>query len=287
MILRTPSPRSITCARFATPPLERTFNVPRQEPLLLRRAALVAVLVSVLCAGAARSAGERVIQYRDDALTVRVSEVAVSEILDELGRQAGAHIRGEVQTPHDVSVAFEAVPLSDALHRLLGEQNFALVYGAEGRLKSVRLLGGASPTSASPAAATPPAAGAGTQPGEALESILAQRAPVPVTGRLADALGGQTVGLQQLGDVAIHYKDPVVRVDAMRTLINAMDTDPVLLATLTKELDTLDDDTLSAILRAAAGDRAADIAFRVSREAHADNIRDRASAVLTKLRAGR
>ena len=134
---------------------------------------------------------------------------------------------------------------------------------------------------------TPPAAGAGAQPAEALESILAHRAPVPVAGRLADALGGQTVGLEQLGDVAIHYKDPVVRVDAMRTLISAIDTDPVLLAALTKELDALDDDTLSAMLRATAGERAAEIAFRLSREAHADNVRDRAASVLKMLRAGR
>jgi len=269
--------------------LERAFDVPRKEPLLLRRAALVAaVVLSVLRASAGGAAGERVIQYRDDALTVRVSEVAVADILQELGRQAGADVLGGVQTPHDVSVDFEAVPLSDALHRLLGEQNFALVYGAEGRLKSVPLLGDALPLSESPKATpTPPAAGAGAQPAEALESILAHRAPVPVAGRLADALGGQTVGLEQLGDVAIHYKDPVVRVDAMRTLISAIDTDPVLLAALTKELDALDDDTLGAMLRATAGERAAEIAFRLSREAHADNVRDRAASVLKMLRAGR
>ena len=41
------------------------------------------------------------------------------------------------------------------------------------------------------------------------------------------------------------------------------------------------------MLRATAGERAAEIAFRLSREAHADNVRDRAASVLKMLRAGR
>src|SRR5213078_1810876 len=126
-----------------------------------RRLAL-ALLAAVLAASAGRSdegAPERVIRYERDLLTVRLTSVPVTDVLDELGRQAGAQIRGQVRDLRAVSVEFEAVPLADALHRLLGDQNFALVYGHEGRLKSVRLLGGPQ-TAAAPApaaAAAPPA----------------------------------------------------------------------------------------------------------------------------------
>src|SRR4029077_18548760 len=87
-------------------------------------------------------AAERVLHYEGDRLTVHLTGPPVTDVLDDLGRQAGAEIRGQVRDPREVSAEFEGLPLAEALHRLLGDQNFALVYGNEGRLKSVRLLGG-------------------------------------------------------------------------------------------------------------------------------------------------
>src|SRR5205809_4410602 len=82
------------------------------------------------------------IHYSNDALTVRLSGVQNSDILAELARQSGAEIRGQVREPREVTADFESVPLPEALARLLGEQDSALVYGEVGRLKAVRLLGG-------------------------------------------------------------------------------------------------------------------------------------------------
>src|SRR3989475_5515601 len=122
-----------------------------------RRLAL-AVLAAALAAPGARSeegAPGRVIHYEGDTLTVHLAGAPVTDVLDELGRQAGAEIRGQVRDPREVSAEFEGVPLAEALHRLLGDQNFALVYGNEGRLKSVRLLGGPQTAAAAGAAAPP------------------------------------------------------------------------------------------------------------------------------------
>ena len=105
---------------------------------------------------------ERVVQYAKDALTVRVTRVPVDEILGQLGKQSGAEIRGEVRDRHEITAEFEDVPLPEALHRLLGEQNFALIYGDGGRLKTVRLLGGPlapPPPSAAPPPVAPPQPG--------------------------------------------------------------------------------------------------------------------------------
>src|SRR3989454_4351842 len=140
-----------------------------------RRFAL-AVLAAALAAPGARSdegAPERVIHYEGDTLTVRLAGAPVTDVLDELGRQAGAEIRGQVRDPHEVSAEFEGVPLAEALHRLLGDQNFALVYGNEGRLKSVRLLGG--PQTAAAAGAAPPPVSQPPAPG--VLDALAKHAP--------------------------------------------------------------------------------------------------------------
>src|SRR5437867_1880419 len=219
-----------------------------------RRLAL-ALLAAVLAASAGRSdegAPERVIRYERDLLTVRLTSVPVTDVLDELGRQAGAQIRGQVRDLRAVSVEFEAVPLADALHRLLGDQNFALVYGHEGRLKSVRLLGGPQ-TAAAPAAAPP----ASPPPGPPdLMDVFAKHPPIPVAGHLSEALGGQSATLLQLFDLSVHHADASVRAEAARIFIGTIDTDPALRASVVAQLNALNDVTLGALFRNLAGDHA-------------------------------
>src|SRR5207244_13264426 len=105
-------------------------------------AAVVLVLGGLLGARARGAAAERLIRYEKDALTVRLTNVPVAEVLDELRRQTGAEGRGQPCPPGAVTAEVEAVALGDALHRLLGEQHFALVFGDGGRLKTVGSSGG-------------------------------------------------------------------------------------------------------------------------------------------------
>ena len=249
-----------------------------------RRLAL-ALLAAVLAASAGRSdegAPERVIRYERDLLTVRLTSVPVTDVLDELGRQAGAQIRGQVRDLRAVSVEFEAVPLADALHRLLGDQNFALVYGHEGRLKSVRLLGGPQ-TAAAPAAAPP----ASPPPGPPdLMDVFAKHPPIPVAGHLSEALGGQSATLLQLFDLSVHHADATVRAEAARIFIGTIDTDPALRASVVAQLNALNDVTLGALFRNLAGDHAQEVAMQVLATARTSGLRSKASMVLQQLRAG-
>src|SRR5205809_7447236 len=164
------------------------------------------VLAAMLCwrhARAAEDAPAPLIRYSNDALTVRLSGVPNSEILEDLARQSGAEIRGQVREPREVTADFKSVPLPEALARLLGEQNFALVYRKGGRLKAVRLLGddqlGAP---ASPTITAPPAAPGAPFPGS-LPELIDRHPPVPVTGQLADALGAQSATLHPLLDLSL------------------------------------------------------------------------------------
>jgi len=247
---------------------------------------VLAAMLSWRNARAAEDAPAPLIRYSNDALTVRLSGVPNSEILEELARQSGAEIRGQVREAREVTADFESVPLPEALARLLGEQNFALVYGKGGRLKAVRLFGGSegvAEASASPAG-TPVAPG--TPSLGSLPELIDRYPPVPVTGQLADALGAQSATLRQLLDLSLHHGDPALRAEAVRTGIAALEAQPELRTAVIHELSNADNALLSDLLRASASDRAEDVAMQVLRDAIMPEIRVKASSVLQRLRAG-
>jgi len=247
-------------------------------------AAILMALALALRVTAVVAADERVIEYGKDTLTVRLVKVPLSDILTELGRQAGAEIRGEVRTPTDVTASFEAVPLPEALHRLLGDLNCALVYANGGKLRAIKLLGGPQTAAASPSSTTvPPPVGAA--PAD-LGSLVERHGAVPVTGHLAEVVGGQSASLQTLFDVALHNEDAPARAEAMHVAMSTVEGDPQLRWALITQLNGMDDGTLTTLLRGAAGGRAEEFAMQVMAQARASEIRVKASSVLQRLRAG-
>ncbi len=153
---------------------------------------LVAVLVTLL--GDARASDQTAggsIRYRDDRMSVDVQGAPLADVIDELGRQSGASIRGRVRKPRELSLSFDDVPLPDALERVLGEQNFTLRYGSDGRLEAVELLGEPEPLQ------SPAAAASGTSNAASLQSRGLGGAGAPTveqgsrsTGLSVSVLGG-------------------------------------------------------------------------------------------------
>ncbi|HLY39010.1 MAG TPA: hypothetical protein VKU61_13290 [Candidatus Binatia bacterium] len=241
-----------------------------------------AVVTLLACACIARAADERVIRYSDNTLTVKVTKAPLADVLDEILRDAGAQLRGAPRNTGDVTVDFEDVPVQEGLHRLLGDQNFMLVYAGDGHLRGVRLLGGPlAPGAHAMTAAGPPQA-APTDMG----TLIANHGPVQVTGPLQDAVGGGMATIPQLVQLSVHHEDPTVRSAAVRAVVSTMEADPALRAALIEQLKSSDDVQLSAMLRGAAGDRAEEVAMQVLTQARASEIRVKASSVLQKLRAG-
>ncbi len=232
-----------------------------------------------------------VIRYAKDMLTVRLAKVPVTDVLAEIGRQSGAEVRGQVRDPRDVSAEFDDVPLPDALHRLLGSQNFALIYADGARLRAVKLLGGpqAAPAPApagAPPVAPPPPPPIATSPA-ALIGMLERHAPVPVTGRLAEIFGADSATFMQLVDAGLHNEDPVVRLEAVRAAIQGIEGDGELRGALVGAASSIDIGELSMLVRSAAGDHADEITMNVATQAHATEIRTKASALLQQLRRPR
>ena len=226
----------------------------------------------------------RVIQYSKDALTVRLDKVPLADVLADIGQQSGAEIRGSLREPREVTAEFEAVPLSEALARLLGDQNFALVYDKGGSLRAVKLLGGplGGGAVAMPAVPPPPVTAAKTPID--LRETLSNHPPVPVHGRLAQTLGTDSATLQQLMELGFHNEDPTIRAEALRAGVQTLEGEPTLRQAVIGALNSFDDAALTALLRGAAGPNAEEVAMQVLTQSRAPEIRVKASSVLQKLR---
>lgn len=232
---------------------------------------------------------ERRVEYQKDALTVRLTKVPLSEVLDEIGRQSGAEIRGQVRNPGDVTAEFEAVPLAEALHRLLGDQNFALIYADRGRLKAVKLLGGPQaggpPVAAAPAAPIPARSASPVSSADELVRLFARQPPVPVTGRLAQALGGaSSATLMQIINLALHGGDIGIRSDAVRTVLPVVEGTPELHSSVLATMNTLDGPDFAPLIHKLAGEHGAEVLTHVATHAKTNEVKVRAAALLPQIR---
>lgn len=223
-------------------------------------------LTTILVAGAALAASGaagraatqgRVVQYARQAVTVRVARVPAAEILAELGRQAGAEVRGELAELGDVSAEFEAVPLSAALHRLLGEQSFALIYGPDGELRAINVLPASDATGPKPIASPPPPTlpptGEPANPVARWREMFAEHPAVRVSGKLALALGGAKVSFKDLMSAMIQNDDPEVRSDALRVGMHLLATDSGMRAVLLGVWGTLSDSEMARVRTVTGG----------------------------------
>ncbi len=258
----------------------------------LAAAVLVALALQPGPALAAAAGSSPIVTYRSDRLSVRLEGVPLGEVLAELGRVSGAAIQGAPRDPRDITARFDDVPLSEALHRLLGDQNFMLRYGEGDRLRTIELFGGpqepreviTSPA-AGPAGGSSPAAGSKMPQSLAVAiGVLERHPPVAVTGQLAQALGGNTATFRQLFDAAMHQQDQAVRGEAVRASLEALDAEPDLRSNVMRVLGEVDDAALGQLLRGVAGTRAEEIANGVATEAKAGELRSKALGVLQRLR---
>jgi len=242
-------------------------------------------------AAAPRQDGEashRRIEYRDDRLSVHLEKVPLDDVLSELARISGGQIRGDLRDPKDVTAEFKDVPLSDALHRLLGNQNFALVYGRSGELRAVRLLGGPQTAAAKPptvASLMPTTTTLTPTPGNLL-ALFARHAPLPVSGRLAEAFGSNTATFEQLLNASLHNEDPAVRAEGLRVFIGGVEGDAELKNAVTGSIGTMDDQQLTALVQSIAGDHASEFIAGVVTRTRDGALRTRGSIILERLHSG-
>jgi hypothetical protein len=233
---------------------------------------------------AAASGSPPTVQYADGRLTADLQDADVVEVVGQLALQAGLEVRG-TPTPQRISVRLDAVPLAEAVPRLVQGQSFALTYDRSGALKGIRFL------AEGPAAPSPPAAGQPTDAPTAGQTTAAPTGPsesgslaasdrlFPVSGLLAQALGADQVSFSHIMGVALQSGDARLRKQAQRVALDVVDTDPELRAEVLRTLDGMDDAALADWLTRAAGNNAEEVARRTARSAPLRPLRRRAAAV--------
>jgi hypothetical protein len=240
--------------------------------------ALLIFTLAVAALNATPSDATPAVRYAHGRVTVDLQDADLAEVLGEITRQAKLEVRG-TPTAERLSIQLEAVPLVDALSRLLQGQSFVLTYDHAAGLKGVRLLGsstelwrGAAPEAASTSDVDPSA------------SLAAMDRPVQVDGLLASALGAEATDLKTILGVALQSGDARLRADALRVGLGALDADPDLNAAVLKALDALDDAAVADRLTEVARDNAEEVARHTARMAHSRQLRRRAAAVARLLR---
>jgi hypothetical protein len=234
------------------------------------------------------------VRYAQDAVSVRVADTTLAEVLDEIGRQSGVAIRGQVGDTRRVTADFEGVPLPEALHRLLGDQNFLLVYDAQQQPRTVEVLSPpgealSGPADVSRSADPSPSRASGSpsraQPDPSLESTLRLLDGYPqvlLKAELADALGTQAMPLRQLLDTSLNHAEKTVRAEATRSLLAAIEADSELRSALLTTLPPKNDTALTALVRRMAGDRAEEALFYLATQAWGSGLRTMAMALMQK-----
>ena len=246
---------------------------------------LVAVVAGALPALAVLPAGNS-IRFGNDKLTVRLHGTPAADILAELAALTGAKIVGQAQEVKPVVAEFDAVPISEALHRLLGDQNFTLVYRKNGKLGTIRLHGG--PLAPGAVRLPPPVVAAPAPSGPAgpasVVGLIENHPPLPISGRLSQTLGATSATFRQLFEVATRNDDSALRNEASRVMLNAFDNEPDLRTQIVTTLKSIDDATVGQFIRGAAGDRAEEFLIHAATQSRGSELRVKASTVLQQLR---
>src|SRR5262245_34255926 len=220
---------------------------------MARWSSALAIVLGVVVGGLATAGaapdhdGLRVV-YRDDRLSGHVDAVPLRDVLDAVAAASGAEIRGQPVDNRPVSADLDAVPIDDALHRLLGSQNFTLSLGSGGQLKTVVLLGG-------PEAPAPPPAPAAPGFPLSLSRAFTRHRPVPVPEQLAEALGADRATFPQLLEMATVDDDGTRRSQATQVMLSALERESWLRRSFLRTLHDLDDASLQDIASGESGPR--------------------------------
>lgn len=253
----------------------------------------LALLLALLLLGRATAAPPPALrlEYRDDRLSGRLEEAPLGDVLAAVGVATGAEVRGQPLEQRAVSIELDAVPLDDALHRLLGSQNFTLSYGRDGRPKALVLLGG--PEEAPAPSERPTAAGVAVAPtgptGPAfpltLSRALTKARPVPVSEALAAALGADRATVPQLLEIATTDEDGLLRAQATQAVLSAFERQSRMRRAFLRTLHGLDGPGLEAIVAGESGPRFVNVLEYLAAHSREPALQKKASVILEQLPA--
>jgi hypothetical protein len=216
------------------------------------------------------SAGGLEIAYADGRVTADVRGMPRDEVITVLGERAGVEFYGELRDHSEVSAQLEGVRFRDVVDRLVGDQNFTIIYGASGRPVRVELWG--MPAS-SPSARVPAPARSD------LGTAIAQHPPVALPPLLVAAFRSPTARLPWLLRRGLRDRDAAVRSSAAAVFVRTLNGAP----RLRSAVQRTDDLTLRLMIRSWVGTEDREVLRSVSSGATDPLVRSKALRILQQL----
>lgn len=220
----------------------------------------VTIVALVLLAGPVAADEPLQLRYEDDRLTVRLQRVPLDQVMAAIVAATGLELRGELQDWREVSKEFEALPLGEALDRLLGRQNFALRYDRDGQPRTLRLYGLSQPRAPAPKTRTSP---------RTLMHAFNAAPAVSLPPRLRDVLRTPQARPARLLGVAARQGDPAVRAEARAVLVQTVNAN----AALRKALAEATDDGIVATARSWPSGARSELLLQLAREVSDPTVR--------------
>jgi hypothetical protein len=209
-----------------------------------RALALILLMATTSAAGPVSAplqpAGGLEIVYADGRVTGDVQRVPRDEVIKVLGERAGVEFYGELRDNHEISARLDEVRFRDAVDRLVGDQNFAIIYDVSGRPVRVELWG---------MPGSPRVARASTLAQNQLANAVAGYPPVTLPPLLAAAFRTPTARLPWLLRRGLRDSNPAIRAAAAAVFVRALNGVPGVAVAIQRT----DDRTLRQLIRSWAG----------------------------------
>lgn len=250
------------------------------------------VVALLLLASLALAATPPTVTLKDDKLTAHFEQVPLADALAAIAQAGGGVVRGTVRTPRDVTSEFDAMPLTDALPRLLGAQNFTLSYAKDGRLLAIVLIGGPEAGKPDVVATSPTTTTTSTLPAKPAFPLELSRAftkhrPVklPEGGTLNGQFEGDTASFPELLEVATLDDDGTMRAQATQVVLSSLEREARLRRAFLRTLYRLDQPALESIMTGDTGQRFREIVEYLSVHSRDANLQRKATVVLDQINA--
>ena len=252
----------------------------------MRAAAIVLVLVAV--GRVAAALGD--LRYENERVTARFEHVPVADAVAALAGATGAELHGGIISTREVTLVLDAVPVEEALHRLLGGQNFTVSYADGGRVTRIVLRGG--PEAPAPPPAGSPAAGAAPEPAKpgfpvVLGRMFDRHRPIDIPEPLAKEVGANKLGMPELLQMAMADENGINRALATNVVLTALEREARYRRAFLRSLHRLDPEELAGIATGPDGARFEEILEFLAAHSREPTLQKKAGVVLDQLREAR
>jgi hypothetical protein len=211
--------------------------------------------------------------------------VPVADAIQQIATATGGELRGGVRQPRVVTLELHAVPLEEALGRLLGQQNFTVRYGEGGRVKTIALEGG--PEAPPKPKDTPTAAGEPTKEEPKFPIVLSRmflrHRPIKLSEPLAERFGQEKASMPELLEIAMDDEDGISRSLASQAVLSALEKEGRYRRSFLRSLHQLDPEEMSGLATGPNGERLVQLLEFLSAHSREPTLQKKAGVVLEQM----